>query len=510
MKKLFTSILFAFVFNVSLYAQEKTYFDQNWEKTTQDKMEFYRETESKGKLTFIRDFYKNGKLQMEGLASDATPNNELFEGKVTWYTPEGKISSVGTFSGGKQVGLALSYDAKGRILEDMVYSADGNMKGKSYDYKDIENESYYNSLTIYESSESHKTVIYDEDIKGIRYESIVSKNGDYETKYYGDKGKHIGTNSISSNNPNDVIRVEYYPNPMRVSKIQKFKSDGTIKESTLFGKNGKILQEEKRNKKDGYKVTYDESGKKIGNLTYQPDKEYEQLIPFEGEDYQYNDDFTIISTINIYKNGSAVLNKIFDENGTLSSEKILKEGILQEVKYYNKNGSLKSTLTYKEEIPYHGTLYEDNSEKQYKDGVLVYSKVFTDEAKLKSEKRLNTTKNTYESTIYNNSGAILHTYSQPVSEEDGFTAQIIQYANGKTINKASVKNDVLQSGKLRLKTDLITKELERSGKWILLKIYNAEGKLVQDSKVLVSTEQESFYGGIETNITESDLLDRNN
>lgn len=56
--------------------------------------------------------------------------------------------------------------------------------------------------------------------------------------------------------------VDYYPNPMRVSKIEKYKSDGSVKEGIIYGKNGKVLQEQKRNKKDGYKTTYDESGKK--------------------------------------------------------------------------------------------------------------------------------------------------------------------------------------------------------------------------------------------------------
>ncbi|QPQ50685.1 hypothetical protein H3Z85_14780 [Chryseobacterium indologenes] len=83
MKKLFTSAFIALVLSMNVYGQEKTYFDENWEKTTQDKMEYYRESTSKGKLTLIKDFYKNGTLQMEGLASDTTPGNEVFDGKVT-------------------------------------------------------------------------------------------------------------------------------------------------------------------------------------------------------------------------------------------------------------------------------------------------------------------------------------------------------------------------------------------------------------------------------------------
>ncbi|MGL6125763.1 MAG: membrane-binding protein, partial [Chryseobacterium artocarpi] len=84
MKKLFTSALLALVLSINVYAQERTYFDENWDKTTKENMEYYRETTAKGKLTLIKDFYKNGTLQMEGLASDTTPSNEVFDGKVTW------------------------------------------------------------------------------------------------------------------------------------------------------------------------------------------------------------------------------------------------------------------------------------------------------------------------------------------------------------------------------------------------------------------------------------------
>lgn len=505
MKKLFTLTLLAFLFTITVYSQEKIYFDENWEKTTQNNMEYYRETEAKGKFTLIKDYYKNGTLQMEGLASDITPQNEVFEGKVTWYTREGKVTSSVTYSKGKQIGPTQSFDEKGRPLEDVIYSADGSFKGKIYTYKDNENFLYYNSITVYESSDVYKLIIYDEDIKGIRYEVSTDKNGDSETKYYGDNGKSIGSNSYSSSKASNGTLVEYYYNPMQVSKIEKYK-DGVVTETLIFGKNGKILQEEKKNKKEGYKTTYDASGKKIGNLIYKYNSESEYFTPFEGEDYQFTYDFLQISSIDVYKEGAIVLSKIFDENGTLLSEKILKNDEVQEIKYYNSNGTSKSTITYKEGMPYNGTSYEGNSEEIYKDGVLIHSKVFSEGTKLQSEKKLNKGKNAYESTIYNDKGVILYTYSQPLEESTGFSAQIVQYINGKPTNKSVVKNDVLQSGKIKLKIDTITKEIERSGKWILLKVYDTNGKLIQDSKILAESEEDEMNYSKQTGISEDNLL----
>ncbi|MEJ5105407.1 membrane-binding protein [Chryseobacterium sp. MYb328] len=504
MKKLFTSALLALVLSINVCAQEKTYFDENWEKTTKENMEYYRETSPKGKLTLIKDFYKNGKLQMEGLASDTTPSNEVFDGKVTWYTPEGKIMSVVTYSNGKQVGVSQSYDTTGRLMEDMVYKADGTFSGKMFTYKDPESEYYYNSITVYENSSPSQTIIYDEDIKGIRTESITGKNGSYENKYYGDKGKFIG--SVSSEGNSEGIQVEYYYNPMRVSKIEKYKSDGTIKEGVIYAKNGNLLQEQKRGKKDGFKTTYDESGKKIAHLIYQYDKENDMYKPMDGEDYQLSYDYTHISTIDVYKNGSVILNKEFNEEGKLSTEKTLKDEAIQEIKYYAPDGKLKSTLTYQEDSPYNGISYDGLDEMHYKNGVLINTRKFHEENKLKFEKKLNTKQNAYDATIYDNKGGILYTYNQPVSEDDyAFTAQIVQHVKGKPTNKSSVKEGILQSGKIRIKDYYGAKELERNGKWVLLKVYNSEGKLVQDSKILADTGEDYLSSDSNTAIQESQL-----
>lgn len=143
-------------------------------------------------------------------------------------------------------------------------------------------------------------------------------------------------------------------------------------------------------------------------------------------------------------------------------------------------------------MPYNGISYEGLTEMQYKEGVLVNTKNYFDDHKLKSEKKLNSRQNAYDATIYDNKGAVLYTYNQPVHDEEydySFTAQIVQYVKGKPANKASVKEGVLQNGKIRIKDYYGAKELERSGKWILLKVYNAEGKLVQDSKILADSSE---------------------
>ncbi|MGU3375011.1 membrane-binding protein [Chryseobacterium sp. M5A1_1a] len=503
MKKLFISAVIALIMSANISAQEKIYFDENWEKTTKDKMEFYRETENKGNRTLIRDFYKNGKLQMEGLVSDATPGSEVYDGKIIWYSSEGKVIRSGHFFLGNQIGPAQSFDEKGRLTEDLIYNADGTFTGKMYSYKDPEALSFENSITTYESPDNLKMINYDEDIKGIRSEMSVNSNGESETKYYGDKGKYIGTSTSGSSDNN--VTVEYYYNPMKVSKIEKQNKDGIVTESIIYAKNGKILQEEKKNKKDGYKKTYDETGKQIGNLTYIYDKEIEAYQPQDGEDYQFNYDFSGFSAVDVYKKGVVVLKKYFDEDGKLFSEQVLQDEITQEISYYHPDGKLKGTVTYKDDMPYNGTLYEELTEQQYKDGILVHSKSFREEGVLKMEKKINADQTVYNATIYDEKGAVEYTYSQPSEQGDGFTAQIVQYVKKKAANKAVVKDGVLVSGKLKYKSEYGLKELERSGKWILIKIFNLEGKLTQESKVLEEMEEQNSYSSLNTLITEADL-----
>ncbi|MCT2562087.1 membrane-binding protein [Chryseobacterium herbae] len=504
MKKLFTSAVLALIISIHVSAQEKIYFDENWEKTTQSKMEFYRETERKGKLTLIRDFYKNGTLQMEGLVSDATPGNEVYEGKITWYNAEGKVVSTGTFSRGNKIGPAKTFDQQGRVQEDLVYKADGTFTGSIYNYKNPEEMSYNNTITTYDTPDSFKSVVYDEDIKGIRYETMSnSKEELFETKFYGEKGKYIGSNT--SGNSSDKVMVEYYQDPMKVSKIEKQNKDGIVTETTIYSKNGVILQEDKKNKKGGYQKTYDETGKQIGNLTYIYDKEIEYYKPQDGEDYQYNYEFSGFSAINIYKDGALVLNKYFDENGKLSSEQVVKDEIPQEIRYYHPDGKLKGTVTYKDGMPYDGTLYEELVEQQYKDGFLIHSRSFREEGKLKLETKMNADQTVYNSTIYDENGAVAYTYSQLVEQESGFTAQIVQYAKGKAANKSVVKDGILQSGKIKYKSEYGSKELERSGKWVLIKLFDLEGKLTQEGKILAETIEDNSYSSLNTFLTEADL-----
>lgn len=506
MKKLITSLLFAIVINGSLFSQEKIYFDENWDVTSKDKMEFYRESSKQGTLTLVKDFYKNGTLQMEGLVSDTTPGAEVYEGKITWYYPDGKIQNFGTFKKGVQNGAAQSYDSKGRLTEDVIYNAEGLYSGKNFIFKDVELGYDSNSISEFKNGELVQSVVYDDDNKGIRHETIVDKKGNTEIKFYGDKGKYLGNKIYTSDYKTKGINVEYYYNPMQVSRMEKYGDDGDIKESILYARNGKILQEEKKDKKTGFKKTYDIDGKKIGDLSYKTLDDSTYLSPYEGVDYQYDYSNTYFINVETYKKGSVTNRKSFDDNGKLSTETFLENDVEQKVNYYKEDGSLKGSLIYKDGVAFDGTFYDYNKEQIYKNGALQDSKIFFEEGKLLSQKKLNSAKNQYETTNYDYDGKIIFKFTQGLNWEDSFTADIIQYVNGKAGNKSVVKDGILQSGKIKIKTYDQTKELERNGKWIVIKVYNESMKLVQENKLLMEDNQEDTYYASDVYIQEDQLL----
>lgn len=493
MKKLVTSVLFTVMFSSAIFAQQKSYFDENWEPTSKEKMEYYREaSKQQGNLTLIKDFYKNGTLQMEGLASDTTPGSEVFEGKVTWYFSNGKPSSTVEYKGGVINGISKGFDEKGRVKEDMKYNADGNYDGKMYSYKSGDYGSDYNSISEYKNSNMTYTIVYDDSMKGIRSETFYKDGVESEAKFYDEKGKLIGSRTMDSNYNYKGTSVEYYYNPMVVSKIDKFDNSGTVTDSKTFFKNGKLLQEAKLSKKDGTQTTYDENGNKIGNLTYRFNKELGSVEANNGKEYNFNYGSTSVMYINVYKDGAVVSTKNFDEEGVLQKETFYKDSYEDKATYYKSDGSVKSTITYKDGSPYNGTISESLIEESYKDGVLQQSKMLFEDGKIRLDKKLNAAKNNYEGKIYDEEGALLYSFTRNVEEEVGFTGDITQYEKGKIINKATAKDGLLVSGKIKVTTYEGFMEMEKKGDWFFTRKLSETGKLISEMKEAAKTDDDYY------------------
>ena len=123
-------VVAALVVSQCFHAQKIIYFDSEWNEIKNKKeASYYREVAKQGELYLIKDYYINGALQMEGTAVDDTPNREVFEGKVTWYFPDGKVEMVSNFKNGNLLGESKLYNANGKLLQDMVYDGRNNYSG---------------------------------------------------------------------------------------------------------------------------------------------------------------------------------------------------------------------------------------------------------------------------------------------------------------------------------------------------------------------------------------------
>lgn len=469
-------------------AQQIIYFDADWEVTTKDKMEYYRESTKQGEHTFIKDYYKNGTPQMQGLASNSEVNAEVWDGEVTWYYPNGKVQTTSNYKNGTQVGVSKGFDDNGKLLEDLVYDKEGNYKGTRYVYKG--DYGTYNSITEYEKSEPTKEIIYDDDKNKIRYETTYTNGYEStETKYFDEKGRYLGAR-YTKDYVTSGVAVDYYFEPMNVKSITKYGKDEQVVEEKIFYKNGNLAQEKKLGKKDGSKKTYDINGIKIAELTYILDKESDSFLANDGTDYSFFDTMDGPSTIATYSKGVLVSEKTFHEDTfKLASEITYNNGENDKLTYYDHNGNLRSTLQYKEGLPYNGNIITDNTETIFSEGKVQTMKITDQDGKIFLEKKLNSAKNIYEAKIYNMSQKMVMSYTSD-ADSDLLNGVITQYENGKAVRKATIKDDYLIDGKLSLKSDDQRVEREVSKKMQSYRVYNEKNVLVEETKKLKQEEDD--------------------
>lgn len=125
----FYLLLFVGFLTLSVSAQDTTWFDANWQVTTKDNAEYYRPTpQKKGNGYWIVDYYKNGKIQMEGYSSSAVPLEEEFDGLVTYYHDNGKPFHEANYKNGKLEGVRKVYYESGELKEQGRYK-DGKRDG---------------------------------------------------------------------------------------------------------------------------------------------------------------------------------------------------------------------------------------------------------------------------------------------------------------------------------------------------------------------------------------------
>lgn len=489
----------------TLFSQQKIYFDKDWNVTTLSKMVYYREIKKNGNLYQIKDFYKNGQLQMEGSSTNSDPNNEVFQGKVTWYFENGKIQKIAEFKDGEQVGTEKEYDEEGRIITDLAYDKNG-FSGIKSEYKSEEN--IVNEFWEYKDSEVIKHVSYDENPNGIRIENYFDKNSSaYINKYYDEKGNLIGEKRDNISEDFKNTEVEYYYNPMKVYRITKKDERGYEQEVKAYYPNGKLKYEQYFTK-NGYKKAYDEEGKLIGEVNYTTYDSFEWYKkPWNGDDVDFDEDNLFLKTIITYKDGIKIKAKAFYPNG---EKKIIDytDGKITKSEYFNSDEKLIGTMIYDEnEQPINGTRFDfyEGKTSSYKNGKLISETKKDEEGKLIYEKKYNETSKKYFIKIFNKDETLNFSFVIPeILKDNLFTTEVNVYKNGKQVDKVNFINGIIQNGKIVLDYKNCKIIFERKGNLITSKKLDENGKLIEETRDTVDTKNiKNYYG---ERIEESDFL----
>ncbi|PID69484.1 MAG: hypothetical protein CR989_01485 [Flavobacteriales bacterium] len=134
MKDLFllTIALFLLVPQAITAQKDTIWFDANWSKADKKQASYYRlNPDKKDNGFWITDYYMDGTKQME--AFSAAKDEEIFEGEVTWYHPNGKIMQTVNYKNNKPNGLRKNYYENGSLKSEYFYK-DGKIHGSYISY----------------------------------------------------------------------------------------------------------------------------------------------------------------------------------------------------------------------------------------------------------------------------------------------------------------------------------------------------------------------------------------
>lgn len=147
--KAVTSLItyFFLLVSFSLFAQETTWIDANWNETTQEKAVFYRKVVQIKNGYTIKDFYSNGKIYREGNSETTVLKRESFFGKVTYYFKNGKIFKKENYENGRLEGRFYEYYETGEPYKTGAY--EDNLKEGVW-------KTYYRNGKIKEKGKYHK------------------------------------------------------------------------------------------------------------------------------------------------------------------------------------------------------------------------------------------------------------------------------------------------------------------------------------------------------------------
>lgn len=120
-------ILFIFLTKF-LSAQDTIYYDQDWKKTTKNNSSYFRPLPFKksGNVYLVRDYYKNGNLQMQGYILNKDDDSS-FVGDVFYYRMDGLDKRVTSFINNSKTKELIYYNNQGKLWQKVLYNDAGEI-----------------------------------------------------------------------------------------------------------------------------------------------------------------------------------------------------------------------------------------------------------------------------------------------------------------------------------------------------------------------------------------------
>ncbi len=248
MHSLFRKILFFFFIIQTSMAQvkETIYFDTEWEETTKDQAEYYRNLplEVKGDEVLVKDYYISGKIQMIGWAEKGDEGS--FHGEVKWFYKNGNVERISNFRYGNLNGvhkefyengnarMVANYEDNYKEGEVQFFNIDGQLTSTAVYKNDQPFDGTTDCFSTYKNGENIKRALYFENTGQLAYQRLVVDHIVKET-YFDKDGKLLREISMDLRlKDQDGFSGSFYPGSSCgfVTSIQHFQN---IKKGKLEG-----------------------------------------------------------------------------------------------------------------------------------------------------------------------------------------------------------------------------------------------------------------------------------
>lgn len=326
---------------ISTRAQDTLYFDEVWNPVTKDNHAYFRPLPLKtlGELSLVRDYHKNGNLQMQGYVRSDDP--EYYVGDVYWYDEQGMDAGVRQyFNWSKQKKLTY-YQPDGGVWLEISYNSRGQKQ---------QVDTYLGGkvvLTGYMDGEKGK-------LSGSFPSTLYA---DYRLSMYQRNDRDYSELESISPPKMDSYKVSEIP---VVPPAEEEELRPAFNVVTLW-QNGKKATEitygyAYSNYVEKMKQAFwDKEGKAISEIDFQANG-YQNPKPYHNITYVTQNSFAVqlvsfVPMLQYVRHGTAIF---YYPNGKIHSEEVYNEGELSKATFFHEDGAVDYVSTYRDNQRYDG------------------------------------------------------------------------------------------------------------------------------------------------------------